>query len=430
MPITIKSSPLKYKAFGQDEYVEINTLKETYPAITTDTNNFLASTNDNTDRTADIQAMLNSTGVCHLGPGRFVAKGINLPNVSTLMGSGRSTLLILKADDTQTTEEISYVVKLGSYTSVENMRIYGQTAPIKIEQLYTTVDATTKNPTGQRFGIIFEGEYADDHSVSTGKDTFYRSRISGCIIQNFTGAGITCNGTGLAPSSHLLISDCEVCNCGIGLNIPYFSEFNRISNCSFQENYYGCINNGGNNSFSCCDFSSNICNLLMDDSANQSRNNSHGTFSACQFAHPYSEAAAINQGTCMRLLGLDHSELFVGCRFGNGTTEIRDCVGIRFSTCRFSFANTTLANNKVITFTDCMFREGYLTTPMTLIDNNNLHFTECYCFPTSSTADPQPYDPLHEKNEIPTLPTTAGNYVLKCVVTNDTPVLAWTQENT
>lgn len=28
MPITIKSSPLKYKAFGQDEYVDINTISQ------------------------------------------------------------------------------------------------------------------------------------------------------------------------------------------------------------------------------------------------------------------------------------------------------------------------------------------------------------------------------------------------------------------
>lgn len=33
-------------------------------------------------------------------------------------------------------------------------------------------------------------------------------------------------------------------------------------------------------------------------------------------------------------------------------------------------------------------------------------------------------------NSIPALPLEAGSYVLKCVVTNDTPVLTWVLENT
>ena len=248
------------------------------------------------------------------------------------------------------------------------------------------------------------------------------------MVIGFTGGGITCNATGLAPASHLLISDCEVFGCGVGLNIPHYSEFHRVSNCAFENNYSGCVNNGGNVSISCCDFSSNICNLLMDDSAGQSRNNSHGTFTACQFAHPYSEAAVLNEGTMMRLLGLDHSELFIGCRFGNGTTEIRDCVGIRFSTCRFSSATTTIANNKVVTFDGCMFKETYLTNPslMTLTNNQALHFNDCYCFPASASADALPFNPApYKAGDAPVPPVAAGTYVLRCTVSNGVATYSW-----
>ena len=122
----------------------------------------------------------------------------------------------------------------------------------------------------------------------------------------FTGGGITCNNTGLSPTANLLVSDVNISRCDVGIDVSFFSEYHRWTNVAAQECYYGCICNGGNNNFSNCDFSSNTVGLLIDNSAGQSRNDSHGTFSACSFNHSDN-----NNGTAIRLLGLTAGEVFV-----------------------------------------------------------------------------------------------------------------------
>ena len=395
------------------------------PTITTDTNNFLASTNDNTDRTADIQAMLQSTGVCHLGPGTFVVKKLEIPVYCQLIGSGNKTVLKLKDQETPGDEEYSYAVCLKSYASIENMLIRGTNDMLPWIDLPSTVDEN-KLPIGKRHGILFEGTLHDD---DTQDSTYYRSRVTRCTIANFTGAGIICNNTGLSPASHLLISLCEVLHCGIGV-ATYFSEFNRIVACAFQENYYGMVNNGGNTSMSTCDLSKNIVNLAMDENIGTFRNNTHGTISACQFAHPVGEDGTANAGTMMRIIGGQNSFMFVGCRFGNGKTEIRDSIGIIFSACRFSFSENTLANNKFVQYNNCFFRISYRTRPrgFTLSGNEALHFNECYYEPgkidnvyyPTELFDPSPY-----KKDVPPLPSADGVYVLRATIANGNETLEW-----
>ena len=332
------------------------------PTITTDTNQFLASTGDNTDRTGDIQAILNAGYTCRLGPGRFVVTGIEIPDYGTLEGCTNSTMLLL-ADSVST----GYAVKLKSYSTIKNVRISGGASAI-----------TLSSTVGTRHGILFEGT---KRSGSTAGTTYYRSRIHQCQITSFTGGGITCTGTGVDRQSHLLISDCEIAGCNAGIYIPYYSEFHRITNCVMQDCYYGCVNNGGNNNFSNCDFSGNRIGVLIDNSSNQSVNNSHGTFSACSINHSYSDAGVINQGTAIRLLKSDIGEIFTGMQIFYGAIEIENCMGIRFIGANIgSKVPITVTGSTVISFSDCTFKDAPDSTdsPFTQSGNTAVKFTDCY----------------------------------------------------
>lgn len=331
------------------------------PTITTDTNNYLASTGDDTDRTGDIQSMLDSTGTCHLGPGDFYVTGIEIPDDASLIGSGPRTVLILDASVTD-----GYAVKLKTRSSVSDMLIKSLSAP-KLSQ-----------NVGTRHGVLFEGTA----NAQTSPQTFKRSRVSGCIISNFTGGGITCRNTGLSPASSLVISDCQIFSCNAGVNISFFSEFHRITNVTAQECYYGCVCNGGNDNFVNCDFSANKIALLIDNSTGQSRNNTHGTFSACSFHHSdntYNSSGGIESvGTAIRILGASAGEIFTGCQIGFGNLEIDNSVGIRFDACNFLRMTTlNVTNSPLVVFSDCTFYNS-TSSPLIQSGNTTLKFADCY----------------------------------------------------
>lgn len=332
------------------------------PTITTDTNNYLASTGDNTDRTGDIQTMLNTTGACHLGPGKFVVTGINVPDYSALIGSGDRTVIVL-ADSVTT----GYAVKLNNFSSVYGLRINGG----------STAQGTSSS-VGTRHGILFEGTKQSGQSGGTTKK---KSKIDKCTINNFSGGGITCTGTGVDLDSNLLISDCFVDHCGAGLYIPYYSEFHRISNCAFTYNYYGCVDNGGNNNFANCDFSGNKIGILIDNSTDQSPNVAHGSFVNCSVNHSYSDAGVINEGTAIKLLKANLGEIFTGMQIFYGAIVFDDCVGIRFVGANVgSKVPITITDSTVVTFSDCTFKEGPTHADSTFTQSNNtvLKFTDCY----------------------------------------------------
>ena len=100
---------------------------------------YLKSTGDTSDRTKDIQTMLNNSGVCKLGGGVFYVRGIDIPNLGMLSGCGGATTLVL---DSSVTE--GYAVKLGSLAVVKDLRIVGSVSEIKPSQSI-----------GSRHGILF-----------------------------------------------------------------------------------------------------------------------------------------------------------------------------------------------------------------------------------------------------------------------------------
>ena len=336
------------------EFSNSYTLNAT-PTITTDTNNYLAATGDATDRTADIMAMLTATGVCHLGPGSFYVSGIDLPVYGELCGCGNKTSIIL-------IEGNNYAVKMGTYSSVHDLRIVGRAT-----QYTPTAD------TGSVHGILWQGNASEESSGVSGP---YRGRISNVLISDFHGGGITCYNTGLAWSSSVIVENVQINRCDVGINIPYFSEFNRFVNIEAGDCYYGCVCNGGNNYFTNCCFSGNHVNLLMDDENGQSRNNSHGSFVACNFHHSRSDGGTINQGTTVKLIGLDNGEMFNACSFGYGAIEISNCKRMQFTGCQF-LPGLTISVEDCVTslFTGCTFLANQV---ITIIGSTATVFTGCY----------------------------------------------------
>ena len=316
------------------------------PQITTDTNNFLASTDDTTDRTGEIQAMLNSIGICRLGPGDFYVTGVQVPTRGMLIGSGNATSLVL--DESVAT---GYAVKLTSYSSVKNLRIRG-----------TESQSAVAHPSevGNRHGIIYESTYP-----TSGYTGYYRPMIDGCTIYNFSGGGITLNSTGISAAGHVVISNCIIYSCGAGINIHRYSEFHRITNVTAQGCLYGCIDNGGNNNFANCDFSSNENGLLIDNSTGQSPNNTHGSFVGCTFNH-----TGGNTGIAIRILGGTAGEIFTASQIFFGGIVIDGSIGVRFIGANIGRnVPITISNSKGTTFTDCNLREAAPSEQFPLTDS-------------------------------------------------------------
>lgn len=333
------------------------------PSITSDTNNFLSSTNDMTDVTQSIITMLTQSGVCHLGSGVFYVSGIDMPDDTMLIGCGSSTKVILLGTDT--TE--GYAIKMGSRCTIKDLSIMGNTEDHTLNTWYPSNSEYI-----QRHGILWQGNASGDNN-----NIPRRGVISGCYISNFTGGGITCYDSGLSTISGINVSDCWIWYCYAGVNINYYSEFTRWSNISVNSCLYGAINNGGNQTFVNCGFSRNIIGMLMDNSASQSPNNSHGSVCNCVFDHSDN-----NVGIGIKLLGLGNGELFSNCQLFYSSIVIDNCKGILLS--NFDYGRSTsddasgtisVTNNSFVIFDKFMCRT---VPPVTVDDSSTAKFINCY----------------------------------------------------
>lgn len=320
------------------------------PVITSDTNQYLQSTGDSTDVTASIIALLNSVKICRLGPGDFYVKNLEMPDNTMLVGSGPSTRLILISDG-------DFAIKLGSYCAIKDLKVTGSTSNISLSE---TV--------GDRHGILFQGDYSENNDASQQP---YRCMLENLYIYGFTGGGLTLYNTGYGTQNMLVSNNIHIWNCNAGINIPYWSEYSKFTNVRAGSCYYGCINNGGNNVFSNCDFSSNKMGMLIDNTGGKSPNNAHGSAVGCIFNHQDS-----NQGTGIKIINSTPGFIFTGCQIFYAKIDIRDSNGIVFNA-------IDLGNNEdiiidgggTILFNSCVFGSQ---PNKSITDNQNVRFTNCY----------------------------------------------------
>lgn len=340
------------------------------PQITSDSNNFLSSTGDNTDVTASIVSMLTLTGICHLGTGVFYVSGVDMPDDTQLIGSGPSTKVILLGNDS--TE--GYAIKMGSRCTVKDMSIMGSTED------YTSNGSTYPSDLEYvaRHGILWQG------NASGANDKIpRRGTVSNCYISNFTGGGITCYDTGLNVISGINVSDCFIWHCYAGINIEYYSEFSRWNNISVNMCHYGAVNNGGNQSFSNCGFSKNIVGMIIDNSNGQSKNNSHGSVCNCIFDHSDN-----NVGIGIELLGVTNGELFSNCQLFYSSISVDNCKGVSFTNFDYGRSKSseesgviTVNNNSFVIFDKFICRE---VPPVTVDSSSKAKFINCYTWEGTS----------------------------------------------
>ena len=317
---------------------------------------YLETTGDYTDRTAEITEILGRYGVCVLGAGLFCVKNINMPERSTLSGMGAATRLLLDPK-----VEEGYAVNLSTFCTVKDMAVIGSEDPIALP-----------DEVGMRHGVVYIG-------TATRKDWRegqpFNAIVSGCFISSFSGGGITGRCTGYHLRACLSISECHVVNCGAGLNFAYLSEYHKVSNVICNENLYGCINNGGNNTFVGCSFDGNKMGFMIDNRDKKSPNNSHGTVVGCSFNHTDE-----NKGIGILVYDADHGYIFSDCQCFYSKIVIERSSGIVLSTFNFgreqgitvtggdpvrilgcTFADSpvvTLEEDGVIIFDRCIDRKG------------------------------------------------------------------------
>ena len=344
---------------------EFNTFENSYtinatPSITSDSNNYLASTNDTTDRTADIVTMLSSTGVCHLGPGDFYVKDLVMPNKSAIIGSGSATRLIMI--DTSD----GCAIQMKDYCLVRDLQIWGSSSAI-----------TRPSAVGNRHGILWAGTWAEEETATNQPK---EGIVSNVWIKYFTGGGITCYNTGFATYFALEVTNAYIEGCGAGINISYWSEFHKFTNIRTPACLYGCINNGGNNVFVNCDFSTCTHALLMDNSSSQSPNNSHGSMVGCVFNHTNS-----NTGIGIKVLNCDNGFVFDGCQIFYSQIDIEDSDGVVISNTNFGDVNCgiTIVGGGTVLFANNMHQAA---PNISITDNNNVHFVNCYIRGTGASV--------------------------------------------
>ena len=313
----------------------------------------LTSTNDKTDRTAEIEAMLQSHGCCTLDSGVFYVSGVTMPQNTTLTGMGAATRLIL-----QPQQKTGFAVRLDSFCTVKDLAIDG-------------ADEEIPHPdaVGERHGILFQS----NATTKEWGDHPRNATVSNCIIRYFSGGGITCTDTGYSLRCMMAASNCHILACGAGINITRLSEYHDFSNVICTENLYGCINNGGNNTFSSCSFSANEVGFMIDNEGEKSPNNSHGTVVGCTFNH-----CGNNEGTAILLHGVSHGFLFTGCQIFYGKIVIKDSVNVVFNALNMGRKTSIdVTGGGLVMFTCCALRKATDTT-ITVAQNNAVKFINCY----------------------------------------------------
>ena len=332
------------------------------------TDYLLQSTGDATNRTADILARLTADKVCRLGDGVFYVQNLDMPDDSAIIGSGAGTKIILLGTDATD----GYAVKLGSRCSISHVSVLGNA-----EDHTANADRYDRDAAYvERHGILFEGNV----TPSVSGDTTRRANVTDCYIANFSGGGITLQKTGLNTISGINVSDCYIWHCYAGINVAYYSEFNRFANVSVGFCHYGAINNGGNNVFTNCNFSANIEGMLIDNTNGKSPNNSHGSVSNCIFDH-----SDQNYGIGIHLIGASFGEVFSNCQLFFSEIVLENSNGIVFSSLNAgNNESITVKNCKGVTFASCMFRTQpwFITT-----GNQKMIVRDCLAYDEAAVAD-------------------------------------------
>lgn len=365
---------------GGNEYT-FNEYNNTYnvtatPSIQIDTNNYLAPSGTNVDRTSDIASMLETTGVCNLGPGDFYVSNLEMPENTTLRGSGAKTRIILSGTGD------GFAIKMGTKCLVKDLQIIGSLSAVSLSSTL-----------GDRHGILWHGNYTEDNT-SANQPTY--GLVSDCWISQFTGGGITCYDTGYGTYNHLQVTNVDINGCRAGINLSYWTEFHKFTNVTAMNCWYGVINNGGNNIFTNCEFCNCETAMLFDNSSNQSPNNTHGSVIGCMFGHcgrSETDGSGVNLGYGVKMYNCHNAEIFSGCHFGYARILTESSDGVVFDGCNFiggvisgvsSPITINITGGNTHLFSGCVFS---MAPSISVSNNTKTHFANCYRRDTGNVVE-------------------------------------------
>ena len=373
---------VKYTVTMIEEGAESNTtINNTYnittsPTITTDTHGWLeavdtetSSDTGKTDMTGAIMSMLNDTGYCHLGEGIFYVSGsIDMPSGSMLEGCGKKTKLRLLSS-----VETGYVVRMRDYCTLQNLEISG------------AYGASTPSTEGTRDGVWFEANCHDPDDVN--EFTTSHCMISNVWILKFSGSGLYCHNTSMTYSKGIYVQNLYVSYCYKGINIDYYSEFNKFTNVCIAWCKIACVNNGGNNVFTACTFHATDTGFFIDGTQ---PNSAHGTLNGCTFCHIGS-----NAGKAIDMADITTGFIVSACQFWYNSINIKDSSGIVFSGCEFGRGtsgngmNVNINGGGTVMFAGCMFINDVSKPPVFNFTNEPIvKFSGCFGGASGNEIDP------------------------------------------
>lgn len=279
------------------------------PSIVSGMPYFLAPDEDpTTDMTSAIAAILSANDCCHLGSGTYVVSNLELDENQSLIGSGDSTIIKLNPNVSN-----GYAIKLKWKSTLKDVQIDGGNA-----------NAHNSSSIGTRNGIMFEGQLQlDDTIINVPRFC----EIDNVFVTGFSGAGLCCRYTSTPEFANLNVSNSRFWQNCVGINIAIRSEYHSFTNCQCNQNYYGVINNGGNNVFANCNFSRNIIGVLMDNSSGDMYNNSHGALIGCKINHN----GPNNNGIAIKAIGMTNGFVFSGCNIWYGSLYFENCQGMHIT---------------------------------------------------------------------------------------------------
>ena len=194
--------------------------------------------------------------------------------------------------------------------------------------------------------------------------------VINCNILRFTGAGIILRDTGTSVDHNLMIDDCYIHENGCGIFIQKDSEFNKISNCTINDNFFGVVSRGGNNIISNSGIDHNYFNVRIDDA--EGSNNGHGSITGCTINHTLHVSS---KG--MAIVGTGRM-LISACNLFYTAVEIIDSNGNVISGCGFgNDSGLTVTRGSCSSIVGCMIRSA-LEFPVSITDNTAVKVDATY----------------------------------------------------
>ena len=323
---------------------------------------------DGVDMAPAIEKVLRERGACLLGAGTFYVSGVKMPEGSTLAGLGDATRIILKKEVTD-----GAAVTMDSFCAVKDLTFLGDEAVDRFAA--TEISFDLPDTVGTRHGILFAG-------TATTKDWTHQphnSVIENCRILAFSGGGIACRDTGYSINASMTVSNCHILCCGAGIYIPHYSEYHKFTNVLCSDNFFGCVNNGGNNMFVNCGFNANTTAFVIDNRDGKAVNNTHGSAIGCTFNH-----SDKNKGVGIAIYGASWGFVFSGGQLGFSKIVVENATGVQFDNMNFLHTvEIAVRGPKPVLFCGNVFHKPPV---ISLSDGASVRFSGCF------TVDGEPVE--------------------------------------